>query len=170
MVIKADTLCMLRKSASNRVVRFGLAAPAGRRCSEQAEPRFDVDQPRNDARLGGVGMRGGAVALGDNAEPLGAGDAVSDGNAEAAWAEIVVLRVGAQFAALALRAWEFQRRLLTLVALIGAAGPEAGRAHHLCPHAADIEVVAAAGDGVETLAMRLWAETTNLVFSVWRCF
>ena len=50
--------------------------------SDDAKPGFDVDQAGNDGRLGGVGMAGVAVALGDNAEPLGAPDAVLDGNAD----------------------------------------------------------------------------------------
>jgi glyoxylase-like metal-dependent hydrolase (beta-lactamase superfamily II) len=135
---------LLRKSAANRVLGLGLTPPAFVRCSDQAEPRFDVDQSGDDGGFGGMGVARVTEALGHDAEPLGPADAVLDGDAEAAQAAVVVLLVGAQIASSALLVGKLHRRVLPLVALVGAVGVEACRARQLRPFAADGEVVAAA--------------------------
>lgn len=63
-----------------------------------------------------------AVAIGEDAEPLGAADAMLDGDAEAGEAAVIVLFVVAELAALWLLVGDVEVRVVLVVALVGAVG------------------------------------------------
>ena len=115
--------------------------------SEWHEAGFDIHQPGDDRRVGVVRAPRVAEAIGHDAEPLGPADPMLDGDAEAAEAAVVLLLVGAQFAAFRLALWDVQVGVVLVVARIGAVGIAACLLRQARSLATDGQVVTAAGMG-----------------------